>query len=246
MTATGSPAAPDVTPSAPPRRRIRRIVGWLLALLLGPPLLWGGAALLLGRIACNDDWRSPSDGIVVGVSSNGVHCDLVLPAQAAGIDWSRRFPRTDFAAVDERFEWIAIGWGDRGFYLEVPTFADLDLNTAIRAMSGCSTTALHVTWRFNEPTSDERNRRLRLTEVQYRELAALVEAAIVPGATAAAALIPNPGYWPYDRFYEAYGSYSAFATCNEWVASRLRRVGVRAAAWAPFAGDVLRHLPRDQ
>jgi len=49
-----------------------------------------------------------------------VHCDLVLPASAAGIDWSQRFPRADFAAVDDRFEWIAIGWGDRGFYLEVP------------------------------------------------------------------------------------------------------------------------------
>jgi hypothetical protein len=90
-----------------------------------------------------------------------VHCDLVLPAHAAGIDWNRLFPRREFAAVDDRCQWIAIGWGNRRFYLEVPTFADLDLGAALAAMSGLSSTALHVTWRWNGPGSDSRNRRFR-------------------------------------------------------------------------------------
>ena len=47
-------------------------------------------------------------------------------------------------------------------------------------------------------------------------------------------LIPGRGYGDTDAFYESAGHTSAFWTCNQWVASRLRLAGVRAPLWSPF------------
>ena len=41
---------------------------------------------------------------------------------------------------------VGLGWGDKGFYLETPTWADLKTSTALKAVSGYNTTAMHVTF----------------------------------------------------------------------------------------------------
>ena len=34
------------------------------------------------------------------------------------IDWSQKFPYEDTVAKDSTLRYIAIGWGDKGFYLD--------------------------------------------------------------------------------------------------------------------------------
>lgn len=62
------------------------------------------------------------------VLTNGAHTDLVFPIRSAAIDWSDVFPQTDAIAVPSDAEFIAIGWGDREFYLHTPTWADLTVS----------------------------------------------------------------------------------------------------------------------
>ncbi|MDH5654622.1 MAG: DUF2459 domain-containing protein, partial [Spirochaetia bacterium] len=45
-----------------------------------------------------------------------------------------------------------------------------------------------------------------------------------------------------DNFYEAEGSYHLFYTCNSWTNEALKKIGVRAALWAPFDRAILYHL----
>lgn len=232
--------------AAAPRSGWRRalcIGGRIVVALVAPLLAWGLAALVLPRIVCHRDWRPPSSGIAIGIVSNGVHTDFVLPARAAGIDWTQRMPYSWFDAADARCEWIGFGWGDRGFYLDTPTFADLDLGTAFTAVSGRGAAAMHVTWRHAEPTSGAGARRLVLTEEQYRALVDYVLASFRVDAAGAPLRIDHAGYTPCDRFFEATGSYSAIVTCNEWTGAGLRRIGVRCGWWTPLAADVLRPLP---
>ncbi|MBL8843175.1 MAG: TIGR02117 family protein [Planctomycetes bacterium] len=228
-------------------RRITVVLRWLkraAAALLGLLLLYGAAVVALPRVAVNGDWQPPASGITIGVLSNGVHTDLVLPATTAVIDWTSVVPRRDFAAVDEQFEWVAFGWGSRDFYLETPTWRDLRFTTALQSVSGFAASALHVSWRWTPPASDERGRVVVLSEAQYRTLVDGVLAAFARDESGAARLIAAPGYTPYDRFYEAHGHYSAITTCNEWTGALLRGVGVKVGCWTPWASDVLRFLPR--
>ena len=224
-------------------RRLLRIAKRLGATLLALLASYGAAALILPRIPVNDAARRSSErGATVFVESNGVHADFVLPARACGIDWTARLPAEWFEAVDGTFGWIAIGWGDKGFYLETPTWSDLEFGTAFRAAFFLSSAAMHVTWLRDAPLPGPRCRRLDLTEEQYRALAAYVLGSFALDETGRPRRIDHPGYTAHDRFFDATGTYSFIHTCNEWTGAGLRRIGVRTGLWTPFAADVLRHL----
>ncbi len=225
-------------------RRARRLALRVLLVVLATCALWGVAALTLPRVTLNDDWAPPTHGIEVGVLSNGVHTDVVLPVRAAGVDWAEFLALDELHGPHSGFQWVAMGWGDRRFYLETPTFADLKASTAIAAVSGVGSTALHATWLYRGPYSGENARSFVLTEAQYVALCDYVRASFALDSAQRPRRIEHPGYSTSDHFYEAVGSYSAIRTCNEWTGAGLRRIGVRIGAWTPFAGDVLRHLPR--
>ena len=74
----------------------------------------------------------------------------------------------DAAPIDGATHY-AIGWGDRGFYLETPTWADLKASTALAAMFWPSGTVVHVTAR-REPAPSDQATRVVLTGEQYRVL----------------------------------------------------------------------------
>ena len=224
------------------RRLARRalIVG---SALLAGPLLYLGFAVLLGLMAANADWRPTSPqagGVPVWLRTNGVHADLVLPAHwpASDVfDFTREFPPA--ALIDlkregsiERHEWIAFGWGDRGFYLNTPTWADLDLGTAWRALATEGPSAMHVEYLRRPQSYDARA--LWLSPDEYARLVAYVRAGFRRDPAGAPLRIDHPGYFATDAFFEGEGSYSPVLTSNDWVRRGLQQAGVRTARWAPF------------
>ena len=50
--------------------------------------------------------------------------------------------------------YISIGWGDKGFYLDTPTWAELKLSTALIAGFGLGNAALHITY-YDEIVEDD-------------------------------------------------------------------------------------------
>lgn len=194
--------------------------------------IYVAAGLVGGAIPVHPDWRAPATGVRIHVESNGVHTGLVMPARAAGIDWHADFPAADIA--DPRYAasgWVAVGWGDRGFYTETPHWSDIRPLTVLRAAWGGRPAVLHVE-HVGEPAVSGDDRAVTLTPGQYRRLAAFIRASRGPGGRVA------PGYGAYDIFYDARGSYSAIVTCNEWTGRALRAAGVRVGAWTPFPLDV--------
>jgi uncharacterized protein (TIGR02117 family) len=220
-------------------RRLRRTLAGLFAVVLAAPVAYLLAALALGLLPVNPQWRSgpQADGaVLVWLRTNGVHADLVLPARAphdftqelapvAVIDRSR-------APAPEAFEWIAFGWGDRGFYLNTPTWADLDAGTAWRAIAAQGPSAMHVEYVRRPEAYDVRSLWLRADE--YARLVAHVRAGFRRDTAGVPIRIDHPGYFATDAFYEGVGSYSPLLTSNEWVRRGLAQAGVRTARWAPF------------
>jgi len=228
-----------------PRRRSRKL-RWparIALAILAIPLLYVVGALVGGMIPVNSGWREPDRGITIYVADNGVHADLVLPANAAGLDWRPVLPKSDMADVPADAGWIAFGAGERRVYLETPTWGDLSLKTAAIALTG-GERVMHVEWVQNPAYAA---RAIRLTPAQYRRLWAAIRAGFELDPDGQPIRIDHAGYGPRDAFYRGSGKANAIHTCNQWAASRLRLAGVKAPLWSPFVqGLVAYYRPADQ
>jgi uncharacterized protein (TIGR02117 family) len=217
---------------------------WLLGLALAlfvpvaAVLLYVGVACVLMFWPANAT-PAPEERVVdAWVLSNGVHTDLVFPVRGHGMDWSQLFPTPHFRAVPPDAEYIAIGWGDREFYLHTPTWADLTASRALGAAMGGNTALLHVTY-LRRAELRTGAYRLPLSQRQYAVLGKHVRAALPAGR---ALPIAGAHYGATDAFYEADGSYNLFETCNAWTGRGLREAGVTVSRWTPFDFNVVWHL----
>jgi uncharacterized protein (TIGR02117 family) len=213
----------------------------LFALALAAPIaLFLLAALAGSHIPVNSGWRPAPGGVTIYVTTNGYHTALVLPAAAAGHDWSVVARPTDLPDPEDAGQWLLFGWGDRRFFLETPTWAKLRPGTALAAIAGSGATLVHVD-HLSGPGELADARPVRLTERQYRRLVAFVRGSFAPFHGPYPPAIP--GYGGRDVFYPGAGRYNLFNTCNTWTANALAAAGVTVARWTPFSGGVTRWFP---
>jgi uncharacterized protein (TIGR02117 family) len=219
------------------RARIRRLI---LALAAIPALLalYLLAGTIGGLIPANAGWAEPADGITIYVEDNGVHAGIVVPKLAGGVDWRPLAPAS--ALRDPRMAghgWLAIGWGERGFYQDTPTWADVRIGTILNAAIGSDATVMHVQ-HLPRPVPGPSVRAVTLRQGEYQRLATFIRAGwAVPGGPG------RPGHFRSDSFFDGRGRYSAIHTCNAWVGEALRAAGVRVGRWTPFTWSVLAQLP---
>ena len=217
-------------PGLAPRRWLFRA----FVAIAAPVVAYFGAALVGSLWPANADWREAKEGIAVYVEDNGVHTGIVLPVRAASVDW-RETVRAD-AIADPRFAghgWIAFGWGDRDFYVNTPSWSEMNPFRTIAALAGAGTTVVHVE-HVAEPVASRDVRRIVLRPDEYRRLAAFVRGSFDPEGPP-----PARGYGRHDAFYAATGRYNLFGTCNEWTGRALRTAGVRMGVWTPLAPSVM-------
>jgi uncharacterized protein (TIGR02117 family) len=234
-------------PLAPRRRwrRLRRVAGAMLALVLGPPILYLTAALAGSAIAVHRDFveARPGEGVEIFLVSNGIHVDFLVPARALDRDWSKVFPPEQFRGVDERWSHLLLGWGNRRFYLETPTWADLKVSTVLSAVFWPTPSVLHAQYVPQRPEPDASWRPIRLPAESYRKLCDFIESSFLKAPGGGAVLIEGKSYGPSDNFYEGVGSYHALRTCNLWTNRGLKAAEVRTALWSPFPQGILWQMP---
>jgi uncharacterized protein (TIGR02117 family) len=215
------------------RRRRSRKLRWparIASAILAVPLLYILAALIGGLIPVNSDWQEPDRGITIYLANNGVHADLVLPANAQGLDWRPLLSKSDARNVPANSEWIAFGAGERRVYLETPTWGDLSAKTAAIALTG-GERVMHVQW-VRDPAYAAKE--IRLSPEQYRRLWASIRSEFQLSGDGKPIRMNHPGYGFGDAFYHGIGKANAISTCNQWSADRLRVAGVKAPLWSPF------------
>ena len=206
-----------------------RIAAWVAA----PIVLYVSAGVVLSLIPTRG---KPADGpqdYRFYVSTNGVHTDFILP--------TKNVPDELVAQLGElgTYGYLAFGWGDKGFYLDTPTWSELRASTAVRAMLLPSPTAVHVS---GYPAVGSEWKRVTISGAQLDRLIAHLEEAFTTTLAGEIVLIPDGGYGPADAFYEAEGSYNAFYTCNNWVNQGLKKMGIRTAVWSPSEWGIMRWL----
>jgi uncharacterized protein (TIGR02117 family) len=206
-------------------------------------LLYVVAGVGLAWIPTNTDFRPDPDGIEIAVMEHGVHTDLVLPLRTAEHDWWELLSPEDFRGDVSDFRYVAFGWGDRDFYLETPTWADVRVTTVVKASMGLGSSTVHANLMYALPPADAWRRRIWVSSEQHDLLVEGIRDTLVLGADGRPVPIRGAHYHHADAFYEATGRYHLFRTCNVWVGDVLRAAGIRVGLWTPLPGGVLAQLP---
>ena len=175
------------------------------------------------------------------ILTNGVHTDLVVPVKTPEIDWSQQIPFENTLSKRTDFKYLAIGWGDKGFYLDTPTWADLKFSTAFKAAFWLSESAMHCTY-YEKMTVGKDCVRLNLTRQQYLDLIKFINDKFDRGQNGKPILIKTDAvYGKNDAFYDAKGSFSFLDTCNTWSNNGLKAAGQKAALWTPSDFGIFQH-----
>jgi uncharacterized protein (TIGR02117 family) len=234
--------APEVGGGSSARRAGRRALrgaGLLLALVA---LYLAGAEVLM-RVPVHPDADPDAGSVDVYLVTNGVHVSVWLPTARPERDWSRWLPPEVPARPGG---YVDFGWGDRGFYLEVPTWDDLTVGVALRGAFWPTASAVRATAYGGPPIPGDHVSRLSLEPAAYAALVEYVDAAFELDAAGRPVLLDAPGYGATDRFFAGRGVYHLFRTCNTWANGAVRAVGQRAAWWTPFERGARHHLPKNQ
>ena len=211
-------------------KTIFKVTMWLLA-FLGVYML---AAFLIPMISVGPLVDNENEDVSIFILTNGVHTDIVVPCKSEYYDWTASIKPENTKSKDTMAQYLAIGWGDKGFYLETPTWADLKASTALKAAFGLNSTALHTT--FYTSMSESKNcKEVRISNENYQKLIAYINNSFKTTSSGSPELVQTEvRYGNNDAFYEAKGSYSLFTTCNTWANNALKSCNQKACLWTPF------------
>lgn len=198
------------------------------------------SALGLAYIPSNPDFKScEKDAVEIFIQTNGVHTDIVMPLQNDIKNWAAFVNPANTKSAGTHYKYVAFGWGDKGFYLQTPTWGELKFKTAFNAMFFLSTTAMHVTF-HQKMEQNQYCKKICITTESYKKLIDYVENSF---ATSNPLPIAGASYGNNDLFYDAKGTYSMFYTCNTWINSGLKSAGLKACLWTLFDKGIFDKYP---
>jgi uncharacterized protein (TIGR02117 family) len=214
-------------------KKALKIIGKILLSFAALILLYLFSAYCLSRITVNSELSVKKD-VTIYILTNGMHTDIVVPVRNEQMDWSKEIKYSNTALKDTSYTYLAMGWGDKGFYLQTPDWADLKFSVAFKAAFALSTTAIHATY-YSEMTEGESCKKISISKEQYAQLIKYISNSFQKDSRGHVINIKtNANYGNSDAFYEANGSYSLFHTCNTWANNGLKISGQKCCLWTPF------------
>ena len=213
----------------------------ILGIILGIVVIYVVLGLLIPYIPVSAKDDGQKKEIPIYIYTNGVHTDIVMPVKNDLQDWSLKIPFADTKSKKTDYSYIGIGWGDKGFYLDTPTWADLKFSTAVKAAFWLSDSAMHCTY-YRTMKEGEDCKMIMISRGQYENLVKYVEDKFDRDQNGNFMLIlTNAVYGDNDAFYDAKGTYSFMYTCNTWSNNALKAAGQKAALWTPSDFGIFQH-----
>jgi len=204
-------------------------------------IAYGLLVTLMSYVTINDkETTNDEPKVDIYILSNGVHTDVVVPVKNEYYDWSKQIKFEHTKAKDSTAKYLAMGWGDRGFYLETPTWEDLKVSTALKAATGISSSALHTTF-YKAMREDAYCKKIQINSNDYKKLILFINDSFETKSGENIKIETDAVYGKNDIFYEAKGSYSLFYTCNSWANQALKSANQKAALHTLTDTGIFRH-----
>lgn len=221
-------------------KRILHSTVWIILIFTTLASAWLLAALALPLFTVNSKPVSGND-VAIYIQTNGDHVDIIIPVKNQIKDWTIEINYQNTISKDTTCNYVAIGWGDKGFYLNTPTWSQLKFSVAFKAAFWLSTSAIHATFCKNVH-EDSDCKKLMLSDMQYSALVRYIEASFKRDASKHTINIKTKAnYNNEDAFYEAKGRYNLFYTCNTWANDALNACGQKACLWTAFDAGIFYH-----
>lgn len=236
--------ANDIKPPTTPWSIVRKVLFVIkrTCQLFGALLLAYFLFVAIGLIPTNPSYVEPDEGIDIYLISNAVHADIIVPLNTDAVDWQAELEDFDFTRRSLNATHIAFGWGDRGFYVETPTWNEFKVSTAVNALLLPSDTCMHVAYTRKENVAPY-SQRIRLTPDQYKQLVQFIRESFASDPSGNFIEIEAAGYANNDAFFVGAGRYHALNTCNSWVGTALKRADLRVPLWSPLPSTPAMYLP---
>lgn len=198
-----------------------KFLGWTILGTIAFLVLYLISMYLISKITVNSDIAQvdEKDAIPIYILSNGVHTDIVVPVANEIKDWRKEIQFSQTQSKDSLATLVAFGWGDKGFYLHTPEWSDLKASTALKAIFGISSSAIHTSF-YKSLAENENCKRILISKENYQKLVEYISDSFSNPINPE--WIKGYSYGKKDAFYEAKGSYTLFYTCNTWANSALK------------------------
>lgn len=222
-------------------KKMLLIIIKIIGFIIGVVFLYIILGLLIPYIPVNAEKTDEPKTIELYILTNGVHTDLVVPVKTKYVDWSEKLPFENTKGKQTDFNYISFGWGDKGFYLDTPTWAQLKPSTAFKAAFWLGESAMHCTYYKKMQLGDD-CKKMMITEQQYQNLIKFIDDRFDKDVSGKYILIKTDAvYGKDDAFYDAKGSYNFTYTCNTWANNGLKAAGQKAALWTPTDFGIFQH-----
>lgn len=200
--------------------------------------------IAVGMLPVNNQFQHAQgrDAVDVYFVSSSVHADVIVPLTNEPFGWVDRLAHVQFDGPTTGATHAAIGWGDKGFFIQTETWQDLRASTAARALLWPSDACMHVSL-CNRPERFPDVQHARLTPEQYLQLCSRMDQSFRRDReNEAYQQIPDAGYGRGDAFFEADGAYHLLNTCNSWVGRVMQEGGLRTPWLTPLPRTAFLYL----
>ncbi|MCL6434170.1 MAG: TIGR02117 family protein [Leptolyngbyaceae cyanobacterium HOT.MB2.61] len=203
----------------------------LLAIAALTPRKWGNLR------------RSEDCDLKIYVSGGLMHTNLIVPVQTVVFDWEKYL---DLEEIGNRpaddYRYLQFGWGDRIFYMETPSWAEMSIPSALRALFLQNPSAMFVKGHSTIPRyPGEELKCISLGHDDYLAMMQFIESSFQADSQGRKLRLGS-GQDGESGFYAAKDKYSMFKTCNSWTADALRAANVNTPLWGGLAPAVMFHL----
>jgi len=171
----------------------------------------------------------------ISITHDLAHANIMLDLARSPVAWQTLLPDL----IPAKQGYLLIGWGDQDLYQSTPTWADLKVSVALKALFTNTPAVLHF---YYLPTLDDLQGESITLQINTATSQA-IEQHILKTFQHDTPQLSSLGYGASDRFYYASGKYNIVMTCNTWVGNVLRKSGVSISRWTPFSYNVIHSIP---
>lgn len=221
--------------------KLKRGLKIVINCILGFIFIYFLLIIIFSLIEIPEKETTENKDITIYISTNGMHTDIVMPIKNEIFNWENDIKYENISSKNNQFKYIAIGWGDKGFYLNTPEWKDLKASVAFKAAFGLSSSAIHATF-YQTMAENKECIKIMISKNQYKELVNYIQSYFIRDSNGSVIFIPTKAvYGEDDAFYEARRKYTIFFTCNTWANNALKKCGQKACFWTPFQQGIFYH-----
>ncbi|NOZ90341.1 MAG: DUF2459 domain-containing protein [Epsilonproteobacteria bacterium] len=166
---------------------------------------------------------------------NTMHSDIIINLENSNYNWQKLLPKL---LKNRDRGYISFGWGDKETYLNTPSWSDLKISTALKALFTNTPSLIHTSYYYNINKNNKKLKKIEVTKEQHK----LIEKKILD-SFGQKPIFAHSGYGRYDIFYNSPYIYNLINTCNTWTGNTLREANITMSYWTPFSWCVVNSLP---